>query len=54
MFTDADYDIIQATHTLVKQLPITVNIFHVKSHQDKHKAYEQDLTFDAQINVLAN
>jgi hypothetical protein len=48
-----DYDIIQAIHTLIDQLPIPVNIFHVKSHQDRHKTYDE-LTFDAQINVLAN
>jgi hypothetical protein len=48
-----DYDIIQAIHTLIKQLPIKVDIFHIKSHQDKHKPYDE-LTFDAQINVLAD
>ena len=40
-----DYDIMQ--------LPLKVDIFHIKSHQDKHKPYAE-LTFDAQINVLAN
>jgi hypothetical protein len=48
-----DYDILQAIRTLLHTLPIVTNIFHVKSHQDKIKSFEE-LTFEAQINVLAD
>ena len=48
-----DYDILQAIRLLIETLPIKTEIFHVKSHQDKHKPFEE-LTFDAQINVLAD
>ena len=34
-------------------LPITVNIFHVKAHQDQDKPFNE-LTLYAQMNVLAN
>jgi hypothetical protein len=47
-----DYDILQAIRTLLKKLPITTNIIHVKSHQDLIKPFEE-LTFEAQINILA-
>jgi hypothetical protein len=48
-----DYDIIQATKLLIAKLPIKVDIFHVKSHQDQHQPYNA-LTPYAQINVLAD
>jgi hypothetical protein len=48
-----DYDIIQATKLLIAKLPIKVDIFHVKSHQDRHQPYDA-LTPYAQINVLAD
>jgi hypothetical protein len=48
-----DYDILQAIRTLLKKLPITTNIIHVKSHQDLIKPFEE-LTYEAQINVLAD
>ena len=48
-----DYNILQAIRSLLDTLPIITNIFHVKSHQDKIKPLEE-LTFDAQINVLAD
>jgi hypothetical protein len=48
-----DYDILQAIRSTIDALPITTNIFHVKSHQDQVKPFEE-LTPDAQINVLAD
>jgi hypothetical protein len=48
-----DYDILQAIRTTIAALPITTNIFHVKSHQDQQKPFAE-LTPDAQINVLAD
>jgi hypothetical protein len=48
-----DYDILQAIRTTIAALPITTNIFHVKSHQDRQKPFAE-LTPDAQINVLAD
>jgi hypothetical protein len=49
----SDHDIIQARQLLIAKLPIKVNIFHVKSHQDRLKPYDK-LTPYAQINVLAD
>jgi hypothetical protein len=48
-----DYDILQAIRSTIAAIPITTDIFHVKSHQDKKTPYA-DLTPDAQINVLAD
>jgi hypothetical protein len=48
-----DFDIIQAIRQLINDLPITVDIFHVKSHQDRDKPFD-DLTPYAQMNVLAD
>ena len=48
-----DYDIMQAIRTTIATLPIATDIFHVKSHQDKTKPFDE-LTPDAQINVLAD
>ena len=48
-----DFDIIQAIQTLINDLPITVNIFHVKLHQDCDKPFDE-LTLYAQMNVLAD
>ena len=48
-----DYDIIQAICKLIPTLPIKVDIFHIKGHQDWTKAFEE-LTPYAQLNVLAN
>ena len=48
-----DYDIIQAIRTLIPTLPIKLDIFHIKGHQDRTKAFE-DLTPYAQLNVLAD
>jgi hypothetical protein len=48
-----DYDIIQATRQLIAKLPINIDIFHVKSHQDRRQPYDT-LTPFAQINILAD
>ena len=48
-----DYDIMQATRSVITALPIPVDIFHVKSHQDLQKPIEE-LSPPAQINVLAD
>jgi hypothetical protein len=48
-----DYDILQAIRSLLKTLPVKADIFHVKSHQDRDKPYDE-LTPFAQINVLAD
>jgi hypothetical protein len=48
-----DYDILQAIRETVQALPIQVEVFHVKSHQDRTKQWE-DLNAHAQINVLAD
>jgi hypothetical protein len=49
-----DYDILQVICSTINALPaITTNIFHVKSHQEQAKPFEE-LTPDAQINVLAD
>jgi hypothetical protein len=45
----ADYDILQAMRTTIKKLPIDIDIFHVKGHQDRTKHWA-----DARINVLAD
>jgi hypothetical protein len=52
-YISPDYDIIQAIQTLIKAMPIAVDIFHVKSHQDRQKPYEE-LTPYAQINIHAD
>jgi hypothetical protein len=48
-----DYDIIQAIRTIIADMPIEIDLFHVKSHQDRHKPYDE-LTPYAQINVQAD
>ena len=48
-----DYNIIQAIRTIIPTLPIKLDIFHIKGHQDRTKAFE-DLTPYAQLNVLAD
>jgi hypothetical protein len=48
----SDYDILQAIRSTIDALPVT-NIFHVKSHQDLIKPFEE-LTPNAQINILAD
>jgi hypothetical protein len=48
-----DFDIIQAIRKLIDDLPITVDIFHVKSHQDRDKPFDE-LTPYAKMNVLAD
>ena len=48
-----DFDIIQAIQTLINNLPIKVDIFHVKAHQDHDKPFNE-LTPYAQMNVLAD
>jgi hypothetical protein len=48
-----DYDIIQAIRTLIDSFPIPLDIFHVKSHQDRTKPYDE-LTPFAQINIHAD
>jgi hypothetical protein len=51
---DANYNIIQGIHAIIKTLPtINVNIFHIKAHQDQHKPFD-DLTPYAKMNVHAN
>jgi hypothetical protein len=52
-FLSPDYDILQAIRTLIADLPIKPDIFHVKSHQDKQTPFDE-LTADAQINILAD
>jgi hypothetical protein len=47
------YIIMQAIRVTIKTLPIQTTIFHVKAHQDQHKAWEE-LDKYAQINVLAD
>ena len=48
-----DFDIIQAIWMLIHELPIKVNIFHVKSHQDRNHPFDK-LTPYAQMNVLVD
>ena len=48
-----DYDIIQAICMIILTLPIKLDIFHIKGHQDHTKAFE-DLSPYAQLNVLAD
>ena len=48
-----DYDIIQAIRMIIPTLPIKLDIFHIKGHQDRTKAFE-DLSPYAQLNVLAD
>jgi hypothetical protein len=43
----------QAIQTTILELPIPVDIFHVRVHQDKDKLWS-DLDPCAQINVLAD
>ena len=52
-FLHPDYDIIQAIHTLIPQLPIKINLHHVKSHQDRNNP-TSNLHPHAQINILAD
>ena len=46
-----DYDIIQVICMLIPTLPIPVDIFYVKAHQDQEKHFN-DLTPYAQLNIL--
>ena len=48
-----DFNIIQAIQTLITDLPIMVNIFHIKLHQDCDKPFDK-FTLYAQMNVLAD
>ena len=48
-----DYDIIQAIRKIIPKLPIKLDIFHIKGHQDRTKAFEE-LSPYAQLNVLAD
>ena len=48
-----DFNIIQAICEMINKLPIPVDIFHVKSHQDHDKPYDKLNPF-AQINILAD
>ena len=43
----------QAVCKTLAVLPIPTDIYHMKGHQDQHKAWEE-LNESAQINVLAN
>ena len=47
------YDILQAIRSVIADLPMPVDIFHVKSHQDQQKPFDE-LHPHAQINVLAD
>jgi hypothetical protein len=48
-----DYDILQAIHKIRCTLPIDIEVFHVKAHQDRTKRWDE-LDPYAQINVLAD
>ena len=48
-----DFDIIQAICKLILNLPITVDIFHVKAHQDQDQPFDE-LSPYAQINIMAD
>ena len=48
-----DYDIIQAIQQLITEIPVPLDIFHVKAHQD-HEKHFGELTPCAQINVLVD
>ena len=48
-----DYNIIQALHHCIPTLPIPLNIFHVKAHQDEDKPLDK-LTPYAQLSVLVD
>jgi hypothetical protein len=48
-----DYNIMQAIRTTIVELPIPVDIFHVRAHQDRDKHWSE-LDPCAQINVLAD
>ena len=48
-----NFDITQAIQMLIPTLPIKVDIFHVKVHQDHDKPFN-DLSPFAQINILAD
>ena len=53
MMLTPDFDIIQAIRRLLKKLPIPVDIFHIKAHQDHEKPYDELNPF-AQINILVD
>ena len=46
-------DIIQAICELIPKLPIKVDIFHIKAHQDWDRPYDK-LTSFAQLNILTD
>ena len=48
-----DFDIIQAIRKLIPKLPIMVDIFHVKAHQDQDQSFD-DLSPYAQLNIMAD
>jgi hypothetical protein len=48
-----DYDILQAVRRMLKELPISTDIFHVKAHQDQTKSWAE-LNGTAKIKVLAD
>ena len=48
-----DFDIIQALWKLIDNLLMKVDIFHVKSHQDRDKPFDE-LTPYAKMNVFAD
>ena len=48
-----DYNIIQAICKIIPTLSIKLDIFHIKRHQDRTKAFEE-LSPYAQLNVLAD
>jgi hypothetical protein len=52
-YLSPDYDILQAIRTTIRELPIDVSIYHVKSHQDRDKHWAE-LDPNTQINVLAD
>jgi hypothetical protein len=51
--TQPDFDILQAIRTKLNELPIQMDIAHVKGHQDRHKLW-QELDIHEKINVLAD
>jgi hypothetical protein len=48
-----DFDILQAIHTKLTELPIPTDIAHIKGHQDRTKSWDE-LDLKAKINVLAD
>ena len=47
-----DFDIIQAIQKIIEELPIQVDIFHVKSHQDHDKPFNELTLLTAMRNTF--